>query len=241
MKPKLLVLIIAVLTIMLTIVSCTMSSGHTGDAYGIMPAPQLGVVTDENFRVIDVRPNSSAASAGVQVGDVLLDLTWIPTDEPMYLPEESDILYVDQDGYLVDSLGNPLMDATGRRLTPDDIIMKESAPPTEESTSDILPTPPNSPLVLSSSPGYTRSAGSPVADYADYIEKDTLPFTAENASRIKNLASYGVPLKLRLRRDGQTIEVTIVPTSPRHLSSELDASNRPITTPTPITPGHYKF
>jgi hypothetical protein len=36
----------------------------------------LGIVADSNYQVIAVEPNSPALTAGVQTGDILLDLTW---------------------------------------------------------------------------------------------------------------------------------------------------------------------
>jgi hypothetical protein len=59
-------------------------------------APTLGLVTDDRLQVIEVMPGSAAEQAGVEAGDVLLDLTWIPSDEPMQLC--NDVIYVDASG-----------------------------------------------------------------------------------------------------------------------------------------------
>lgn len=40
----------------------------------IMMAPELGIVTDENFRVVDIFPLSSAEKAGVRIGDTLVSI-----------------------------------------------------------------------------------------------------------------------------------------------------------------------
>lgn len=40
------------------------------------PEPRLGIAVDHNLTVISVEPYSPALNAGVQVGDVLVDLTW---------------------------------------------------------------------------------------------------------------------------------------------------------------------
>jgi hypothetical protein len=207
------------------------------------------MTTDGNFRVVDVRPNGAAASAGVQIGDVLLDLTWIPSDAPMYVPEQSDVLYADANGFLLDPFGNPLVDATGRRLTTDDIIVpapglepgasEDVAAPEGVATPRPPVVPPVSPLVPPGGVSYTRSAGPPAEDY---IAKDTVPFTAENAIRIKSsLVGYGVPLKLRVQRGDQLLELTITPMPPQHLPSEIASGVWPLPTPTSIGPGNYKF
>ena len=51
---------------------------------GDYPAPALGITTDENFQVLDIKKGSAAEEAGIQVGDVLLCLngkTNLPPDE----------------------------------------------------------------------------------------------------------------------------------------------------------------
>lgn len=40
------------------------------------PPPLLGIVVDQNLQVIGLEPNSPGLKAGVQVGDILLDITW---------------------------------------------------------------------------------------------------------------------------------------------------------------------
>jgi hypothetical protein len=49
-------------------------------------APMLGIVTDPELRVAGTVEGSAAEIAGVQVGDVLLDLAWIPADAFPYTP-----------------------------------------------------------------------------------------------------------------------------------------------------------
>jgi hypothetical protein len=40
------------------------------------PEPMLGIAVDKNLRVIAIEPNSPALKVGVEIGDLLLDLTW---------------------------------------------------------------------------------------------------------------------------------------------------------------------
>ncbi|HMN15754.1 MAG TPA: hypothetical protein PKD55_25845, partial [Bellilinea sp.] len=77
----------------LTVVGCTSSPGYGEISYASFAGPVLGVITDKDLQVIEIEPGSAAEKAGVQVGDILLDLTWIPSDAPAYLPESSDVVY----------------------------------------------------------------------------------------------------------------------------------------------------
>lgn len=203
-------------------------------------APDLGVMTDADFKVVDLLPSGPALAAGVQVGDVLLDLTWIPSDARVVLPPP-DIVYVDPGGFMVDPMGNPYVDATGRRLTLDEAFGAPGPPspldggnmqPSPLTTPRPTVVPPISVLVLPGNRPY-QPVG-PLA--ADVIEKDTVPFTAENARRIRGLATYGVPLKLRVQRGDQVLEFTITPTYPasRYVEPPPGAP-----TPTPISSAHY--
>ena len=208
-------------------------------------APDLGVMTDADFKVVDLLPSGPALAAGVQVGDVLLDLTWIPSDARVVLPPP-DIVYVDPGGFMVDPMGNPYVDATGRRLTLEEASGAPGPPRPREGgavQSSPLPTPtpiltptvvqPISVLVLPGNRPYQPPVG-PRA--ADVIEKDTVSFTAENTRRIHGLAAYGVPLKLRIQRGDQVMELTITPTDPasRYVEPPPGAP-----TPTPISSAHY--
>lgn len=67
-----------ILALLLMIASCVPSVGIPGSS-GSWPAPLLGIVVDENLRVIDLEPGSPAEKAEIQKGDVLFDLTWVAT------------------------------------------------------------------------------------------------------------------------------------------------------------------
>lgn len=58
---------IAIAVLLLTLSACI-------GGWGSYPAPALGVTTDENFQVLDIKKGSAAEEAGIQVGDVLLGL-----------------------------------------------------------------------------------------------------------------------------------------------------------------------
>ena len=97
------------------------------------PEPRLGIAVDQNLTVISIEPYSPALNAGVQVGDVLLDLTW-----------------------------------------------------------------------------FSFSNNAPHNDSG--INKSTVPFT--NGEGIDNLMDFEYLLKLRVKRGGQIVEMTIQPTVP---------------------------
>lgn len=231
MNPKMIISVLMVLILVtLAVTSCTAGTQIVGQVHGLSPAPDLGVMADKDFRVVDMIPNGPVAVAGAQIGDVLLDLTWIPSDAPMYIPEHSDVLYLDSKGFLVDPVGNPYVDATGRRLTPDDILLPEPG-------TDRPPVvPPVTIEVQPGSPTYTRPTPLPAADY---IEKDTIPFAPENRSRITSMAGYGVPLKLRVQRGDQVLELTVTPTAPGSRYIEPEPGKEPPPTPTPISSAYY--
>lgn len=216
---------------------------------GAIPAPDLGVVTDSHFVVIDLVPNDGAIAAGVQLGDVLLDLTWIPSDARIYLPPDSDIVYQNRDGYITDLAGNPYVDATGRRLTADDMFgaPAPASPlatvPPQQNLSPLSPLPTPSPTVampiaLATRPGAPVVTRSDAPRAADVIEKDTLPFSAENVMRLKGLISYGVPLKLRVQRDGEVLELTVTPFGPESFPIRPDIN--PVI-PTSVPQDAYYF
>jgi S1-C subfamily serine protease len=63
------------------VAGCATIPGRSADVIGLSPAPLLGIATNENLVVIDVDPGSAAETAGVQKGDVLIDLTGVAEGE----------------------------------------------------------------------------------------------------------------------------------------------------------------
>lgn len=56
---------------------------------GACAAPILGIITDENYQVVDLAPEGAAAQAGVQVGDILISISPgppLPPGEPTPTP-----------------------------------------------------------------------------------------------------------------------------------------------------------
>jgi hypothetical protein len=86
--------ILAVLLVLVT-VGCASSSGGLGGAAGACAAPEFGIITDENFQVVDIVPHSAASKAGMQVGDVLVDMTWVKMEAQ---PACNDTLELDANG-----------------------------------------------------------------------------------------------------------------------------------------------
>jgi hypothetical protein len=189
MKTTIIILVI----VLLAAAGCASGNGMTSPLFAPAPAaafaaPQMGIVADENLRVVEVLSGQAAEAAGLQVGDILLDLTWIPSDAPAYVPEGSDTI-------LVDAFGSPVP----LPLMP---LSVPAIPPPVES----------------------------------YIEKDTVPFT--DIGRIISLVAVGVPLRLRLLRDNQVLELVVTPGGWRerpHAPGEI----LPTVTPLPLTYYYY--
>lgn len=242
-RRKVIPVLMAVTLVVLSVVSCTATPRYKVTVSGVSPGPDIGVTVDEEFRVVDIARNSAAEKAGVQVGDILLDLTWIPSDAPAYMPESSDVIYVDRDGFVVDAAGNRLLDADGQPITIQDAMQVEPpfdtlpGPPPEapvqESPTELVPELTAEPPTPIPGPSPVRDAGPPVADY---IEKDTVPFT--DGDRIRSLKSYGVPLKLRIQRGEQEMELTIIP---RPILWTPDPSGVVEPTITPVLPPYDYF
>lgn len=85
----------AVMLVVLVVAACTATPRYGESTHASFAGGVIGVVVDENMRVVELEYGSAAEKAGVQVGDILLDLTWIPSDAPAPLPEESDVIYTD--------------------------------------------------------------------------------------------------------------------------------------------------
>lgn len=176
----------------LVLVGCT-GNPSLGWGAASYPAPELGIIADENLRVVGLDYKSAAGEAGVQVGDVLVDLTWIPTEE-------------------ADRLGLPV---TGPNY--------ESAPVTMVVTNGETST------VITGIPA-------PTVPVDDFIEHGPVPFDEDQ--RIISQVSYGVPLRVKLMRNGEEIELVVVPR--RRAERQLEPGQTEVPTVTPL-PGNYYF
>lgn len=194
---------IAVIVLLgLVTTSCAGSSSYGQTTHASFVAPQLGVVADGDLRIIEIQPGSAAEKAGLQLGDILLDLTWIPSDAPPYLPESSDVVRPDMTVAPIGEDDRTNMEVGAASISP---IFPAAATP--------IPPP-----------------------VASYIEKKSVSFT--ESSRIQSLVVYGVPLKLRLMRSGQVLELTIIPTVPPTRSF---APDEPRATFTPVMSPYYYY
>lgn len=177
----------------LALVGCV-AGPHLGGAAASYPAPELGIIADENLHVVGLDYKSAAGKAGVQVGDILVDLTWIS-------PEEAE--------------GLDLPEVTFRY---------ESAPIT---------------MVITNGDTVTVVSGLPPATVpvGDMIEHGPIPFTERE--RIIYQAAYGVPLRLKLMRDGAEIELVVVPQRPAE--RQLEPGQTEFPTPTLYPEGYHSF
>jgi hypothetical protein len=157
----------------LLLVGCTTVPRYKGVAQGEISGARLGIAVDKNLQVVAVEADSAATKAGVQVGDVLVSLTWVLSEAPTELPG------TETDG--------------------------------TSSTATVLTTVP------------VTATAAPMLPPAG-VENKIVPFTAKND--IRTLISYGVPLRLEVIRQGQTLQLTIIPLSQSEQASP--ASSTPI-------------
>jgi hypothetical protein len=54
------------------------------------PGPEFGVSVDENHRVVGIELKSAAEAAGIQIGDILVDATWLRSEVPTDVPDSND-------------------------------------------------------------------------------------------------------------------------------------------------------
>lgn len=186
-------------------------------------APALGMWADVDLRVVGINYGSAAAAAGVQVGDVLLDLTWIPSDAFPYTPLEPGIVAI------MDSSFPPGTVITGGTVITNYVIGPDGQPLFD---SPLLP-----PWMGPDAPPEMPLAVHPVTPVASYVERKPIPFT--EWERIMSLVGIGVPLKLRLLRGDQVVELTITPAGPRALPPLPSGEVRPTVTPLPETYYYY--
>jgi hypothetical protein len=86
------VLLIALLIMQLITLlgGCTTLPRYRGVAVGGNEENVLGVTVDENLQVLAIAAGSAAQHAGVEIGDVLVSLTWVLSEAPEALPATED-------------------------------------------------------------------------------------------------------------------------------------------------------
>lgn len=70
---------------------------------------RLGVTLDEELRVVAIDPDSAATAAGVELGDQLVDLTWVLSEVPTDVANAADA----QSGNVVTAPSEPLRPPPG--------------------------------------------------------------------------------------------------------------------------------
>jgi membrane-associated protease RseP (regulator of RpoE activity) len=71
----------AIMAVMVLIGCVQLPPGYSTAGHASWPAPQLGVVVDENMKVVDIDRYSTAEEAGIQVGDILINIDGVPFTE----------------------------------------------------------------------------------------------------------------------------------------------------------------
>jgi hypothetical protein len=142
--------VLSILFMALVISGQIASPSPNDSSAGACAAAQMGILTDETFTVVDVFDRTAAEVAGVQVGDVLLDLTLV---------------------------------SIGEELVCNDTIQPEKTPPTVQ----------------------------PVRPPRDTSRYPTGSVQFSELEAIHTLIDYGLTLKLRVQRNGETIDLMIEP------------------------------
>ena len=165
---------IGILAILFMIVGCAGS--------GVSPGPELGITADRELKVIAVYPGSAAEKAGVQIGDILVDVTWIPMDEDPADYAES-VLNRADDTVAPQEIVTKNADGT--------IITAQVPVTVGRPINGVFPQP-SSPLP----PG-------------NYMVKEPVQFT--NIEGAISLIGSGFPLNLRVIRNGEEVNIVITP------------------------------
>ena len=149
---------------------------------GSAPAPELGITADPELKVVAVYPGSAAEKAGVQIGDILVDLTWIPMDE---VPAD----YVDK-----------VLNQPSDTSAPEEIVTKNKD---GTSITTTVPVTVGRPIN-----GIFPQPASPLPP-GSYMVKEPVQFT--NIEGAISLVGQGLPLNLRVIRNGEEVTITITP------------------------------
>jgi hypothetical protein len=188
--------------------------------------PELGLVVDEGLRVIAIEANSAAEKAGVQVGDSLLDLGLVTPEGIPALPLKANGVFTATNNVVIAPGGAPPMTA-GTMMTQATVVRSG------EIVTGSMAFPPVSTHIVTEGGAAGNAvvfetndssvAAGGVMTQGVFIA--TVPFTEKEL--IKSLVEHGQPLKLRVIRAGQVMELMITPTPS---ASEPDANIAPIPT-----------
>lgn len=206
--------------LVLALVGCTGTPQYGGTAASSV-APVLGVVTDEKLQVVEVVSGGAAEHAGIQRGDILLDLTWIPTGtlEPLVtaIPSATPDLAIPSATLFPAVTSSPSETVIALPGPAGSIAMDTNGTPIEGS--ELL-----TPIAIPA----------PTIPPEQYIEREAVPFT--DSTRISSLVGRGFPLKLRLQREGEILDITIIAsTGVFHPLAPGEG------TPTPIPDTYYYY
>jgi hypothetical protein len=134
------------------------------------------------LKVVAVYPGSAAEKAGVQIGDILVDVTWIPMDEA---PAD----YADK-----------VLNQADDTVAPEEIVTKNA-------DGTIITT--QVPLTVGRPiNGVFPQPHSPLPP-GDYMVKEPVSFT--NIEGTISLVGQGFPLNLQVIRNGEEVNIVITP------------------------------
>jgi membrane-associated protease RseP (regulator of RpoE activity) len=173
-----------ILAILFMIVGCAGGGAVPGVmTHGISPSPELGITADPELKVVAVYPGSAAEKAGVQIGDILVDVTWIPMDEAPADYAEKVLNHADD------------------TVAPEEIVTKNA-------DSTIITT--QVPVTVGRPiNGVFPQPSSPLPP-GNYMVKEPVQFI--NIKGAISLVGYGFPLSLRVIRNGEEVTIKITPT-----------------------------
>ena len=189
-------------------------------------APELGIITDENRRVVDIEPRGAAAQGGVQVGDILLSIAPAPelppSEEPASTllseaaPDDTIIVEIDNNGQPISPLAS--IEATPMNITSEEAAAIEATAELAEMESGAYELVPGATNVLP--PG------------ADITGKLTETVFFDNRPNVKQVIAFDNPpnrMIIKVLRGDTEIELEVTP-GPRGKYRTPDA------TPTPVLP-----
>lgn len=202
------------------------------------PAPELSILTDENYQVIDMDPEGAGARAGIQIGDILVSMSPgepqlgdAPTPTPFhcglilpsYVDAQSRVRYATPTPVPLPEVGYAAPQPISP-LTPDQLVIPELTAGCMDYY-DCLNLPPDDPRQPCTEPGTN-------------VLTTTVYFT--EGRLINQIISSLDPsnrMLLRLLRNGQVVEIAV--TSARPNSWEWQWEHGLTPTPVPLDYHYY--